>query len=228
MPISAEQYVDFVKQKPWNEIKKVFADRGEYDIKLQKKLNINPDDWVQFTVDNIQNAQQKFEEPKAHYTGLANTLAVLNNQLGRNEENTSEFNFGMLGNTNEGLIELLGEENINALGVHPDYILMRLIVKMPGHGVAWLIDDAGSFALKFPGLEVDENRRCKHGKAVRYWFPVTDWEDGYAMQINNSVITTDAWAPGNTYIIPWGDGHASSNFGYVPQYTVSLTGFVKE
>ena len=228
MPITAEQYVEFVKQKPWNQIKEVFADRGSYDITVQKKLNINPEDWVQFTVDNIHNAQEKYEKPKDHYTGLANTLAVLNNQLGRNEENTSEFNFGMLGDSNERLIELLGEENIRTLGVHPDYILMRLIVKMPGHGVAWHIDDAGSFALKFPGLEVDENRCCEHGRAVRYWFPVTDWEDGYAMQINNTVITGDAWAPGNTYIIPWGDGHASSNFGYVPQYTVSLTGFVKE
>lgn len=228
MPISAEQYIEFVKQEPWNQIKEVFSSRGSHDISLQKKLNINSKDWIQFTVDNIHNAQEKFEKPKDHYTGVSNTLAILNNQLGRNEENTNEFNFGMLGDTNNRLIELLGKDNIETLGVHPDYILMRLIVKMPGHGVAWHLDDAGSFALKFPDLKVDENRCCEHGRAVRYWFPVNDWEDGHAMQINNTVITGDAWASGNTYIIPWGDGHASSNFGYVPQYTVSLTGFVRD
>lgn len=228
MPISAEQYIKFVKQEPWNQIKEVFSSRGSHDIELQKKVNINIKDWIQFTVDNIHNAQEKFEKPKDHYTGLSNTLAIVNNQLGRDEGNTSEFNFGMLGDTNEGLIELLGKDNIETLGVHPKYILMRLIVKMPGHGIAWHLDDAGSFALKFPDLEVDENRCCEHGRAVRYWFPVNNWEDGHAMQINNTVITGDTWASGNTYIIPWGDGHASSNFGYVPQYTVSLTGFVKD
>ena len=226
MTITIKQYASLVKEKPWNKIKEVFKNVDLVEIKKQKQINVNPDDWVQFTLDNIDNVQEKFEKPKDHYSKISNTLAAINNQVGRDAGNTSEFNYGMLGNTNEKLLELLGKDNIERLGLYSDYILIRLIVKMPGHGIAWHIDDAGSYSMKFPDLEFDDNKRCKYGRAVRYWFPVCEWEDGHAMQISNTVITH--WNPGDTYIIPWGQGHASSNFGYVPQYTVSLTGFVDD
>jgi hypothetical protein len=226
MPISSKEYVDLVKQKPWNNIKEFFKDQEPANIKILKKIDINPEDWIQFSVDNIDMAQEKYEKPKEHYTEISNTLASINNQLGRDAGNTSEFNFGINGNTNQQLVELLGKDNIEKLGLYPDYILIRLIIKMPGHGIAWHIDDAGSYELKFPELTLDSEKRCQHGRAVRYWFPVADWEDGHAMQIDNTVITH--WNPGDAYIIPWGHGHASSNFGYVPQYTVSLTGFIND
>ena len=226
MPITTKQYVDLVKQKPWEKIKEIFKDVKTVSIEKQTQIDINSNDWIQFTVDNIDSVQEKYEKPKDHYSEISNILATINNQLGRDSGNTSEFNYGMVGNTNEKLIELLGKSNIEKLRLYPKYILMRLIVKMPGHGIAWHIDDAGSYAMKFPELEFDNKKRCKYGRAVRYWFPVCDWEDGHAMQISNTVITH--WKPGDTYIIPWGQGHASSNFGYVPQYTVSLTGLIDD
>lgn len=224
--ITIEEYKELVKQRPWEQIKQMFKDVVPVDIKPVNKININPADWIQFTVDNADLVQEKSECAKPHYTDMSNTLANINNQLGRHAGNTSEFNFGINGDTNAKLIKLLGEENIKRMGLHPDYILMRLIVKMPGHGVAWHIDDAGSFDIKFPELELDQDKRCSLGRAVRYWFPVTDWEDGFAMQIDKTIISH--WAAGDTYIIPWGHGHASSNFGYVPQYTVSCTGLIND
>lgn len=226
MTITVDQYIKLVEEKPWNKIKKVFEDVNTIEITKQKQIDINAHDWIQFTLDNINNVQEKFETPKDHYSKISNTLAAINNQLGRDKGNTSEFNYGMLGNTNEKLLELLGKKNIEKLGLHYNYILIRLIVKMPGHGIAWHIDDAGSYTMKFPDLQFNDDKKCKYGRAVRYWFPVCDWEDGHAMQISNTMITH--WKSGDTYIIPWGQGHASSNFGYVPQYTVSLTGVIDD
>lgn len=226
MRITKDQYVALIKEKPWNQIKEVFKHIEPSVITKLSTLEINPEDWIQWTVDNIDLAQEKWECPKPHYSELSNQLATINSSLGRSEHNTAEFNFGMVGDSNAQLIALLGRDNIEKLGLHPDYILIRLLVKMPGHGVAWHFDDAGSFTTKFPELVFGPDRTCEFGKPVRIWFPVTNWENGFAMQVNNNVITK--WSAGDTYIIPWGHGHASSNFGYEPQYTVSLTGFIND
>ena len=100
------------------------------------KIDIDTDDWIKFTVDNFDLAQQKWECPKEHYTGDSNRWAEINNTLGRNKDNTFELNYGMNGDTNQKLKELLGHDNIKKLNVDADSVLMRFIVKMPGHGIA--------------------------------------------------------------------------------------------
>jgi hypothetical protein len=224
MQITKEVYKNLMLEKPWNDVKKIFANIEHCPIKTVCKLKIDPAEWTQFTLDYLDLAQENYEIPKEHYSDKSKILALTNNKLGRDEHNTSELNYGILGNSNQKLIELLGKENIKTLGFHPDYVLIRLLIKMPGHGVAWHIDDAGSFIKKYSELEFDKDKKCNLGQAVRWWFPVSHWEDGHAMQISNTVITH--WSPGDVYDIPWGQGHASGNFGYTPQYTVSLTGIV--
>ena len=225
MQITKEIYKNLMKEKPWNDVKHFFANIKPCEVKPICKLSIDPDQWIQFTLDNLDLAQENYEMPKEHYSDKSKVLALTNNKLGRDEHNTSELNYGILKDSNQKLIELLGKDNIETLGFHLDYILIRLLVKMPGHGVAWHIDDAGSFIKKYSELDFDENKRCKLGQAVRWWFPVSNWDDGHAMQISNTVITH--WTPGHVYNIPWGQGHASGNFGYAPQYTVSLTGIIQ-
>ena len=225
MQITKEIYKNLMEDEPWNDIKKIFADVKPCEINRICKLDIDPKKWIQFTLDYLDLAQEKYEMPKEHYSDQTSILAETNNRLGRDKHNTSELNYGMLGDSNQKLIKLLGEENIEKLGLHPDYILVRLLIKMPGHGVAWHFDDAGSFVKKYSELEFNKNKKCLLGQAVRWWFPVSHWEDGHAMQISNTVITH--WSPGDVYNIPWGQGHASGNFGYAPQYTVSLTGIIQ-
>ena len=182
------------------------------------KIQIETEDWIKFTVDNFDLAQQKWESPKEHYTEYSNKWAKVNNDLGRNEHNTFELNYGMNGDTNNKLKNLLGEENISILKADPDTILMRFIVKMPGHGIAWHQDDAGSYQKKFPNADIS--------KLKRLWFSIQDWKDGHAFQISKTVISD--WSKGAVYHIPFGVGHASSNFGYAPQYTVSFTGVIND
>jgi|TARA_R110002153_G_scaffold3244_20_gene15998 hypothetical protein len=218
------KYVDIVSKKPWNKVKEVFKYTPRIYVPCFTNLSIHPEDWVKFSVDNIDLAKQQWYDVKSHYTGPANALARVLNDLGRDEGNTTNINYGTEGNTNDMLLELLGEDNISNLGLLKDTILIKLLVKMPGHGFPWHFDDAASYSTHFPELEVDEDKNCNLGKVVRYWFPVSDWSDGHVLQISDTML--HHWNAGDTYILPWGQGHASSNFGYTPMYTVSLTGVV--
>ena len=212
------EYQNLVENKPWQETEKYFNKLPKAEVKPITNLNIDTEQWINFTVEHFDQAQQKWEEPKSHYTERSNQLAELNNKLGRNKHNTFELNYGMNGNTNDILKEMLGSGNIKKLGADPTTILMRLIVKFPGHGVAWHYDDAGSYGKKFP----DADRT----KLKRLWFSLDKWKDGHAMQISKTVLTN--YNKGDVYEIPFGVGHASSNFGYSPQYTISFTGIIND
>ena len=213
-----KDYLDLIKNKPWEEMEKYFDDLPKANVPILHTLDINTQQWIDFTVEHFELAQQKWESPKDHYSEYSNKWASVNNQLGRNEHNTFELNYGMNGDTNEKLKELLGAKNIDTLKADPDSILMRFIVKMPGHGIAWHLDDAGSYKKKFPKADTS--------KLKRLWFPVQNWKDGHAFQISKTVITD--WKAGQVHQIPFGLGHASSNFGYTPQYTVSFTGVIDD
>ena len=213
-----EEYVSLLEEKPWQEMEEYFNRLPVAEIKSITTLDINTQDWIQFTVDNFDLAQQKWEVPKEHYSEIANKWATINNKIGRDKHNTFELNFGMNADTNAQLKEILGDKNISKLNADPDSILIRLIVKFPGHGVAWHLDDAKSYAMKF---EQRSNASIK-----RLWWSIDEWKDGHAMQISKTVLTH--YNKGEVFEIPIGLGHASSNFGYCPQYTVSFTGNIND
>jgi len=213
-----EHYKKLIETKPWQEVDDHFNSLPVAKVDKITQLDINTEDWIQFTLDHFKDVQQKWEKPKEHYADYSNKLASINNILGRNEHNTHELNYGMNGDTNKALKILLGDENIKRLNVDPDSILIRFIVKMPGHGIAWHYDDAGSYKKKFSQFNFDRLKRL--------WFPVQDWKDGHAFQISKTVLTH--WKAGDVYEIPFGHGHASSNFGLHPQYTVSFTGVLND
>lgn len=209
------EYQKLVEEKPWTEM--IDVDHEPVEVKKITTLDIDSHQWVQFTLDNFDLAEQKWECPKEHYSELGNKFARFNNSMGRNEHNTFELNYGINGDTNLKLKNLLGLDNIQKLNVLPDTVLVRMLVKMAGHGVPWHVDDGSSYAKRFGG---DDNL----SNIKRYWFPGLDWQDGHAFQISKTVLTH--WKAGDVYEIPWSIGHASTNFGYVPQYTVSFTAVV--
>lgn len=212
------EYQNFVENKPWQEMETYFDGLAPIQVERLCSLDIDDDPWVKFTLDNFELAQQKWEYPKEHYSNYEKKWAKVNNVLGRNKENSFELNYGVNGDTNKKLKALLGMENIEKLNADPDTVLVRLLVKMPGHGVAWHQDGNNAYKNLFPNVD--------HSKVKRYWFSIQNWKDGHAIQISKSVITH--WKAGDVYQIPFGTGHASSNFGYSPQYTVSFTGLIRD
>lgn len=214
-----QDYINILEECLCDKVDDFFGDKNNVIVSQVNHIDLNPADWVQFTVDNFDLADQNYEEPKPHYTEENNWLSIVNNKLGRNRHNSFELNYGKQDDTNQKLIALLGEENIDKLGIEREYILLRLLVNMPGNGVPWHEDAAESYLRRFP--QVSSLNEC-----TRLWFPVIDWCNGHAFQIGNSVLTH--WSAGDVWNIPWGVPHASTNFGYNIKYTVSLTGKLRE
>tara|TARA_A100001011_G_C14288155_1_gene834828 strand:- start:1292 stop:1942 length:651 start_codon:yes stop_codon:yes gene_type:complete len=212
------EYIDLVTNKPWQDIEDYCDAQPVANIVPITQLDIDSKQWIDFTKENFDHAQQKWSQEWDHYSDDGNKWVHINSVLGRNKHNTFELNYGIEGGTNEKMKVLLGDENMKRLKADPDTVLMRLIVKFPGHGVAWHKDDAGSYTAKFP--DVDRT------KLKRLWFSVDDWKDGHAIQISKTVLTN--YNKGQVYDIPFGLGHASSNFGYSPQYTVSFTAIIND
>lgn len=213
-----QDYVNILESRLWERVDDYFGDKNNVQVAQVNHVDINPQDWIQFSIDNFELADQNHEEPKAHYVEEMNWLSIVNNKLGRNKYNSFELNYGKQGDTNAQLIELLGSENIDRLGIEQDCLLLRLLVNMPGNGVPWHEDAAESYLRMFPSVRGLE-------QCTRLWFPVVDWCNGHAFQIGNSVLTH--WSAGDVWNIPWGVPHASTNFGYKVKYTVSLTGKIK-
>ena len=211
-----QQYINLLTEAPWNHIDDFYKDKNSLSAPYITKIDIDSDAWIQYTVDNFDLAQQKWEKPKKHYAEEEKIIASVNNKLGRNEHNSFELNYGINGNTNQELVTMLGAENIERMGIDPDGILIRLIVNMPGHGVAWHHDAANSYFRKFPEYTGTLN------DLTRLWFSAVPWHNGHVFQIGSSMLHN--WSAGDVWQIPWGVPHGSINFGYHIKYTVSLTG----
>tara|TARA_R110000851_G_scaffold116657_6_gene242990 strand:+ start:1079 stop:1759 length:681 start_codon:yes stop_codon:yes gene_type:complete len=223
-----QDYKKIIEGKPWTWVKQHFDGLEKFEPSVIARCKIDPEEWLKFTVDYFDDAQQNYEMPKPHYNDFAIRLANLNVQLGRNEHNSAELNYGKSGETNKKMIEMFGEENRKLLNLRSDYLLFRLLVKMPGHGVAWHVDHVGSYTVKYKDqLDIDQKtQRCQLGQIVRLWFPITDWENGHMFQISEKILTN--WSAGDVYKIPFGMGHCSANAGYLPQYGLSLTGILED
>ena len=212
------EYEKLIRDKPWKDMAEYFDNIKPVEVKQINHIDIDPDQWIQFSVDNFEQAQQKWEYPKEHFTGNEKKWAMVNNTLGRNKENSFELNYGVNGDTNKKLKELMGDTNLRLLKAVPDTVLIRMLVKMPGHGVAWHEDGNNAYKKIFPNVD--------HSKVKRYWFSLQDWQDGHAFQVSKTMLTH--WKSGDVYQIPFGIGHASANFGYSPQYTISFTAVIDQ
>ena len=207
------EYLHLIEQS-----KNISSEMGWYFRELKyhvpKKvcdIDIISNDWIDFTCSHFDLAQHKVEQPREHYDKEANWLATCNQIMGRNSGNTQELNFGLNSNTNDLLVDMLGDANIKKMGLQREGLLLRLIVNTPGHGIAWHEDGASSYRKKFPHLV---------GDIKRLWFPVIDWKDGHVFQIGSEVLSK--WKSGNVWHIPGGVPHGSSNFGYTINIRVVL------
>lgn len=211
------EYEKLLRDQPWKQVDDFFASKSDYTPSKVTQIDLDQDAWKQFTLDNWENMQLKWEYEKPFYSEEENWLVRMNEAVGRGKGNTLEYNFGMNGDTNNKLVELLGDANIEKMGLIKDTILVRLILHKPGNGAAWHKDNPeNSYRLKFPDLDYSKN------EIVRYWFSAVDWKNGQVFQIGNTVLSH--WKAGDVYQIPFGVGHASMNFGYNLKYTVALTG----
>ena len=88
-----QQYVDLLLDAPWDRIDNFYGNKDQVSAPYITKIDIDSDAWTQYTVDNFDLAQQKWEKPKEHYGAEENLIANINNELGRNEHNSFELNY---------------------------------------------------------------------------------------------------------------------------------------
>lgn len=211
-----EEYLSYWQNKPWLKAESLYKRDSVELIKLPKVF-FNTDSYVEFSKTYFDLADQDWEKEREYYPVEGNNRVKSNIHLGYGKQNTFVLNYGKKGDTNENLKQLFGDDNIQTLNLLKDSILMRLIVKFPGHGFAYHIDDASSYATKF-------SQEMKQ-KAKRLWIPITPWADGHMFQISDKIISN--WTLGDGYEIPWGVPHLGVNFGLRPQFTLNITGVLQ-
>lgn len=207
-----QEYINFMDSKLW-EFEDLLYNKEDAPLHFLGNVDLKVEDYIEFSKNYFDLCEQDWEQEKSYYTKEGNFRAKLNILLGYNKSNSFVLNFGKKGNTNEVLKEIFGNENFEKLNLIPETVLFRLIVKLPGHGFPFHVDDASSYKQKF-----SEHK----DKAVRLWIPISSWADGHMFQIADKVITH--WNSGDTYQIPWGITHLGVNYGFKPQLTLSITG----
>ena len=211
-----QQYLDLLDQQPWVEADAWFGNLHKHRCQKVGNISINSTQIIEFTKNNFDLAEVCTEEVvQAHWDEGQKILCKINQRMGRSASNTTELNFGMQGDSNAQLLRIIGEHNFQTLGLHSKHVLARLIVNMPGNGLAYHYDNPKKFYKMFPNVDESAN-------VVRYWFSAIDWLPGQVMQVGDTVL--HHWNKGEVYNIPWGVPHASMNFGYHIKYTIGLTG----
>ena len=223
-----EHYTKLINDKKWKWAKEHFDALNTYVPKKLTKVDVDPEEWIKFSMDYFNDANQNYVGFKPNCDDFTCKLTNLHADLGRNVHNSFGLNYGINGETNQKMIDMFGKNNLGLVNLRPDFLFFNLFVKLPGHGVTWHVDTNGAFIKMFRNeLQINnETQTCQHGQIKRLWFPVTDWDNGHIFQISETVIAN--WQPGDVYEIPHGMGHCSSNAGYVPQMTVSLTGIIND
>lgn len=201
---------------------------GPADIRLPvSTITVDPLKIWRYVLDNEKTCQKKWFHPRDFLPVETNKEMQLPLTVGRHQGNTMEYNWGIHGNTNNEIKELIGSVHLENAGFIPDTVLARLIVYMPGHGIPWHRDSLDGWSEKFCYLNPDINSgHCDIGTVQRRLLMVSPWHWGHILQLNNTVISQ--WNSGDVFCIPLKEWHLSSNQGIVPKVTISLTGVVKE
>ena len=226
--MTKEEYLKLIKGEKWKWAKEHFDSLEKKIPERVGKVDIDPEQWIQFSIDSFDDASQNYPVRNDDCKDFNCKLTNLHVDMGRNKHNSFGLNFGWIGQTNQKMIDMFGVDNLKMLNLRPDFVYFNLFVKLPGHGVTWHVDSNRAFQHVYrKELQIDMvNQTCQYGKIVRLWFPVTHWDNGHMFQVSETVIAN--WMPGDVYNIPFGMGHCSANAGYVPQMSVSLTGIIND
>lgn len=196
--------------------KKYLEDRNinlKQHIQIDKlcTLDIDPKAFEEFANKHRDEATVKWYHPRPFLNSETNEQAINANWIGYNQHNTTETNWGLDPKHNEVLKDLVGKKNFDILRLDPKETLLRMLEYLPGN----------SLPLHHDGFEGFKKLYNKEN-STRFFVAVSEWDWGHVLQVHDNVISN--WMPGDTYVIPEGVFHASSNFGISPKYTLTITG----
>jgi len=184
------------------------------DVPLHCTLDIDPTVYENFALENQHRATRKWIHPRPFLNDESNRQATHVNWIGYNEGHSVEYNGGVKAEENLELKALLGQDNINKLGINSELISIRLLWYNPGQ----------ILPIHFDGFEGFQ-RLTGHKPDVRFFVAVNSWDWGHFIQIHDKMISN--WIPGDTYVIPPKIFHLSGNAGIRPKLSLTITGVWK-
>lgn len=181
------------------------------EIKKHCRIDIDPKKFFQFMCQHWDQANIMPYKTNPHYSEITNQQLRVTQEVGYHNGNTLKRDWGKREEHNSELKKIIGNENLQKIGIDEKYTLVRLLCYEPGNifPVHW--DEYESWWNKF-GL--DETPK-------RYSVLVNPWSWGQYLQLHTTVITN--WRPGDCYIIPDKLLHCSGNGGIVPKITLTIT-----
>ena len=221
---------DFIEQRPDKAYEKWAYDIGsdlttEYEAKPLSRLDINEQDFIDFMMDNKDTCQKKFYEKRPYHNGVSELTMNLPMKCGYNHRNTIEYNWGLYGDSNERVKELLGSRKVweEKIGIDYDTALIRLLAYLPGQILPWHHDNLGNWCRNNKNLNPDiDKQMCDLGPIKRYLVMITDWHWGHVLQFQNSYFPR--WKSGEVYDLPIPQPHCSANMGMRLKLTCSISG----
>ena len=71
-----EDYTKLIKDKKWMWAKEHFDALDTHVPKKLGKVDINPEEWIQFSIDHFDQAHQNHEEPRPHFDDFSKKMST--------------------------------------------------------------------------------------------------------------------------------------------------------
>ena len=187
---------------------------------------------------------RKFYESKGFTNLDAAKHQDLPGDVGYNERNVGEYCFGIKGDSDFQLKEIIGEKAFDTMQLQMDNSLIRLLIYMPGNMIPYHLDNYVNWGETFEHLNPKINRSpgiiealrdpnfdrftfhekstCDTGKVVRRLCTISDWSWGHTIMLENTHFPK--WKSGDVYNIPANIYHLSMNAGVKLKTTLIVTG----
>ena len=222
---------DFLEQRPDKEYEEWAIAIGStttetWDAKPISRLDLDENDFIEWMQNNKHTCQKKYYERRPYHADGYNELTLnMPMKCGYNPRNTTEYNWGLYGDSNTQIKELLGTRKVweDKIGIDYDTALIRLLAYLPGHTLPWHHDNLGNWARNNSHLKPDiDTQMCDLGPIRRHLVMISDWHWGHVLQIENSYFPR--WKSGEVYNLPIPRPHCSTNMGIRLKLTCSISG----
>ena len=205
-----DYYVNYLKNKDVD-----LSD--DLDISnLESNIKIDPQLFYDFADQHREQSLQKYFKPRPFFDYDSMQQTVFLGDLGYNEHNTFEYNFGIKEEHNKLLKQLIGKSAFTQLDIEYDTAGVRLLEYTPGICIPLHTASYTAFRDK-------NNLPADKGSVHRYFDAVSPWSWGHMLQVHDNVIAK--WSPGYVVEIPQGVFHLSTNFGIETKLSLTITGF---
>ena len=175
--------------------------------------------------ENRHTCQKRYYEARPYHNGRSELTENFPMKVGYNARNTVEYNWGLYGDSNQKVKDLLGTRKVweEQIGIDYDTALIRLLAYMPGMILPWHVDNLGNWCRNNKHLNPDiDTQMCDLGPIKRYLVAITDWHWGHVIQFQNSYFPN--YKSGEVFDLPIPQPHCSANMGMRMKVTCSISG----